>query len=139
LVIVSGVGRNYDARRVEGRMGYFQISFSDLSAKELAAMPKLKQLELLSEFQVSPEDLAEGSQKFGQITRKGRTLYRYRTGDYRIYFEKVSDGILVRCILNKNTLKDFVFRSQLPVAEDELLADNPKFWDLINRGGLGRR
>jgi mRNA-degrading endonuclease RelE of RelBE toxin-antitoxin system len=120
-------------------MELFQISFSDLSAKELAAMPKSQQLALLSEFQVSPEDLAEGSQKFGQLRRKGRTLYRYRTGDYRIYFEKVSEGILVRCILHKNTLKDFVFRSQLPVAEDELLAENPRFWDLINRGGLGKK
>jgi mRNA-degrading endonuclease RelE of RelBE toxin-antitoxin system len=117
----------------------FQITFSDISAAEMAALPKTQQLALLSEFQVAPEDLAEGSAKFGRISRKGRTLYRYRTGDYRIYFEKVNDGILVRCILHKNTLKDFVFRSQLPVAEDELLAENPKFWDLIDRGGLRRK
>jgi len=118
---------------------WFQISFSDLSAKELAALPKPQQLSLLSEFHVAPEDLADGSQKFGQITRKGRTLFRYRTGDYRIYFEKAGEGILVRCILHKNSLKDFVFRSALPVDEDELLAENPRFWDLIDRGGLGKK
>ena len=117
----------------------FQITFSDLSSAALAAMPKTQQLDLLSEFNVSPEDLTEGSSKFGQISRKGRTLYRYRTGDYRLYFEKVNNGILVRCVLHKNTLKDFVFRSKLPVSEDELLAENPKFWDLIDHGGIGRK
>jgi hypothetical protein len=40
-------------------------------------------------------------------------------------------GVLVHRILSRNTLKDFLFRSSLPVGEDEALQQNPKFWDLI--------
>jgi hypothetical protein len=29
-------------------------------------------------------------------------------------------------------LKDFAFRSQLPGSEDEELAGNPRFWELID-------
>ena len=43
--------------------------------------------------------------------------------------------INVLCILNKNTLKDFFYRSKLPISEDQLLQDNPKFWQLLEDGG----
>jgi mRNA interferase RelE/StbE len=43
--------------------------------------------------------------------------------------------INVRCILNKNSLKDFFFRSKLPISEDQLLQDNPKFWQLLETSG----
>ena len=39
--------------------------------------------------------------------------------------------LLVHRILNRNTLKDFLFRSSLPTGEDEALQENPKFWELI--------
>lgn len=39
--------------------------------------------------------------------------------------------MVVHRILSKNTLKDFLFRSSLPVGEDEALQENPKFWELI--------
>jgi hypothetical protein len=38
---------------------------------------------------------------------------------------------VVHRILNRNTLKDFLFRSNLPTGEDEALQENPKFWELI--------
>jgi len=58
-----------------------------------------------------------------------------RVKNCRIYFEK-KDGIInVLCILNKNTLKDFFFRSKLPISEDQLLQENPKFWQLVETGG----
>ncbi|MCX8107726.1 MAG: hypothetical protein N3G20_02870, partial [Verrucomicrobiae bacterium] len=58
-------------------------------------------------------------------------LHRFRLGDYRIYFEKHELGIVVHRILSKNTFKDFKFRSSLPMAEDEALQDDPRFWELI--------
>jgi hypothetical protein len=58
-----------------------------------------------------------------------------RVKNCRIYFEK-KDGIInVLCILNKNTLKDFFFRSKLPISEDQLLQEDPKFWQLVETGG----
>jgi mRNA-degrading endonuclease RelE of RelBE toxin-antitoxin system len=108
-----------------------QIIFSGVSAKELAAMPRALQIELIDGFQVLPTDFEKADEKFGLLTRGGKKIYRYRVKDYRIYFEK-DDGIVnVLCILNKNSLKDFFFRSKLPISEDQLLQDNPKFWQLL--------
>ncbi len=108
-----------------------QIIFSEVSAKELAAMPRKLQLELIDGFQVLPQDFEKADEKFGQLTRGGRRIYRYRVKDYRIYFEKHDNLINVRCILNRNTLKDFFFRTKLPISEDQLLQQNPKFWQLL--------
>jgi len=38
---------------------------------------------------------------------------------------------VVHRILSRNSLKDFLYRSSLPVGEDEALQQNPKFWELI--------
>jgi hypothetical protein len=65
------------------------------------------------------------------MERRGRTLHRFRLGDYRVYFERHDLGVVVHRILNRNSLKDFLYRSSLPTGEDEALQDNPKFWDLI--------
>jgi mRNA-degrading endonuclease RelE of RelBE toxin-antitoxin system len=108
-----------------------QIIFSQLSAKEMAAMPRKLQLEFLDGFQVLPQDFEKADGKFGQLTRAGKRIYRYRVGDYRIYFERQDDVIDVRCILHKNSLKDFFFRTKLPISEDQLLQENPKFWQLV--------
>jgi mRNA-degrading endonuclease RelE of RelBE toxin-antitoxin system len=111
-----------------------QIIFSDVSAQELAAMPRKVQLELIDGFQLFPQDFERGDEKFGQLTRGGKRIYRYRVKDYRIYFEKHGERIDVRCILNKNSMKDFFFRSKLPISEDQLLQENPKFWQLLESG-----
>lgn len=111
-----------------------QIIFNDLSAAEMAAIPKLLQLEILGEFHVLPNDLENlDPKRFGKVSRDGRTLYRYRAGDYRIYFEPHEKGLLIRRVLSKNTIRDFLFRTSLPMAEDEQLADNHKFWELIEQ------
>ncbi len=101
----------------------------------MSALPKDLQLDLLAEFQVLPEDFGQcEEEKFGVIRRNGRTLYRYRCLDYRIYFESHAQGILVHRVLHKNTLRDFLFRSELPMTEDEQVADATAFWNLIDEG-----
>ena len=51
----------------------FQIIFNELSAAEMAALPKTLQLELLAEFQILPEDLDNlDASRFGVIRREGR-------------------------------------------------------------------
>ena len=113
-----------------------QIIFNDVSAAEMAALPKLLQLEILGEFQVLPDDLDSlDTLRFGKVERDGRTLFRYRAGDYRIYFEPHDHGLLIRRVLSKNTIRDFLFRTSLPMAEDEQLAGNHKFWELIEESG----
>ena len=113
----------------------YQIVFNEISAAEMARIPKELQLELLAEFQFLPEDLDSLDTKtFGVIEREGKRLYRYRTNDYRLYFERCPEGVLVHRVLHKNTIRDFLFRSKLPMAEDEQLQENAGFWKLIEEG-----
>lgn len=110
----------------------FQIIFNEISAAEMAALPKELQLELLAEFHILPGDLESlENETFGKVIRDGRSLHRYRAKDYRIYFEKHPDGIMVHRVLHKNTIRDFLFRSKLPMTEDEQLAESKLFWELI--------
>lgn len=111
----------------------FQIIFNPVSAAELGRLPRDLQLHILGQFRGLPQELQREDSHFGLLTRHGRTLTRYRLGDYRLYFERHPLGIVVHRILSKNTLKDFLFRSSLPTPEDEQLQDNPKFWELIEQ------
>lgn len=80
-----------------------------------------------------PEQLAEGIDDVGdvEVAGGGRKLYRFRCKDYRIYFEKSGDIIVVRCILNKNSKQDFLYRTKVPINKDQLLEENPNFWKLV--------
>jgi mRNA-degrading endonuclease RelE of RelBE toxin-antitoxin system len=116
----------------------YQIVFNEISAAEMTKLPKKLQLELLAEFQFLPENLDHlDSKAFGVIKREGKKLYRYRAHDHRIYFARVPEGILVHRVLHRNTIGDFLFRSKLPLAEDEQLEQSPGFWKLIEEGKQG--
>jgi mRNA-degrading endonuclease RelE of RelBE toxin-antitoxin system len=118
----------------------FQIIFNELSAAEISALPKSLQLDLLAEFHIMPEDLNHlDSKRFGVIERKGKKLYRYRAKDYRIYFDKREEGITIHRVLHKNTLRDFLFRSKLPLAEDQQLGRTREFWKMIEQGERTRK
>ena len=113
----------------------YQIVFNELSAAEMAALPKELQLELLAEFAVLPDNLDDlDPAKFGKLERDGKTLHRYRAKDHRIYFERRPEGITVHRVLHKNSLQDFLFRSNLSAAEDEQLSKKDGFWKLIEDG-----
>ncbi len=107
----------------------------------MAALPKELQLDLLSEFHFLPDDLDSlDREQFGRITREGRTLHRYRAKDYRIYFERHTEGLLIHRVLHKNTIRDFLFRSNLPLDdEDRGLADTTDFWSLIHEAEASRK
>ncbi|MBM3880157.1 MAG: hypothetical protein FJ387_10630 [Verrucomicrobia bacterium] len=110
----------------------FQIIFNPISAAELARMPKELQLEILGQFRGLPQEvIGTDLERFGKLKRAGKILHRFRLGDYRVYFERHDLGVVVHRILGRNSLKDFQFRSNLTLAEDEALQDNPKFWELI--------
>jgi len=116
--------------------------FNTLSAAEMAALPKELQLDLLTEFHLLPEDLDHlDDERFGKVQRSGHTLYRYRAKEYRIYFEKHPQGVLVHRVLHKNTIRDFLFRSNLPMdadSEDAHLGETKEFWKLIDEGQKNR-
>ena len=109
----------------------FQIIFNPTSAGELSRMPKELQLQILGEFRGLPQQVQTELDDFGKLERAGRILHRFRVGDYRVYFERHDLGVVVHRILNRHTLKDFMYRSGLKLQEDEALQQNPKFWELI--------
>lgn len=118
----------------------FQIVFNEISAAEMAALPKEMQLDLLAEFQFLPEDLDQlDDEKFGTIERDGKKLRRFRAKDYRIYFERSGEGLVVHRVLHKNTIRDFLFRSKLPMTEDDQLGQQKAFWKLIDEAKQARR
>src|SRR5262245_42049043 len=95
-------------------------------------MPKELQLQILGDFRGLPQQVMSAEfDQFGVLERGGRTLHRFRVGDYRVYFERHELGLVVHRILSRHTLKDFLFRSGLKTPEDEALQENPKFWELI--------
>jgi mRNA-degrading endonuclease RelE of RelBE toxin-antitoxin system len=113
--------------------GMFQVIFTPVGSAELCALPRPLQFRIMGELEgLSKDFLREHPDRFGVIRRDNRELFRYRTQDYRLYFEKTDAGILVHRVLHANTLDDFLYRSQLPVDEDEALQANPNFWKLID-------
>ena len=133
--LLSLLGRDKNDQATKCLNSMFQIIFNELSAAEISALPKRLQLELLADFQILPEDLDQlDSERFGVIEREGKKLYRYRAKNYRIYFAKTDEGVKVHRVLHKNTLRDFLFRSKLPVSEDAQLGETREFWKLIAEG-----
>ena len=62
-----------------------------------------------------------------------KSLHRCRVGNYRVYFECHELGVVVRRIFSRNTLKDFFFRNvNMTQNEDDALAENPDFWEMID-------
>lgn len=114
----------------------FQVIFNPVSAAEMSALPKDLQLDLLSEFQILPDDLNSlDGDNFSKIQRDGRTLHRFRCLDHRIYFERHAEGILIHRVLHKNTIRDFLFRSKLPMNDGDDQGDQAEstdqFWKMI--------
>ncbi len=114
-----------------------QINLSKVASAELCQLPKLLQLEILSDFNNLPENMeTDNSGKIGRLQRDGRTVFRFRAGDYRIYFSPTDHGWLIHRVVHKNTLEDFLYRSNLPLGdEDKSLAENANFWELIGPPG----
>ncbi len=114
----------------------FQIIFNPTSARELGNLPKDLQLVILGEFRGLPHDFSEAN-RYGKLERDGKILHRFRLNEYRIYFQRHPLGVVIHRILDRNSLKDFFYRSKLPLGEDETLQLNPRFWDVIEAAAPG--
>src|SRR4051812_6259473 len=97
-----------------------QIVLSDSASSELAQLGKLEQLDIVSEFSLlRMNEIKQGQSGMSEIRKGSRTVFRYRFKDYRIYFEKKNDQLIVHHVLHGNTLRDFFVRSNLDVQNDE--------------------
>ena len=121
-------------------LNVLQIVFNELSAGEISRLDTLEQLELLDAFKVTQDTLQNiDGEDFGKIERSGTELFRFRAGEYRVYFEVVDENVIVHRVLHKNTFSDLLFRTKLPVGEDEELSKSKHFWNLIDEGKNAQR
>jgi len=42
-------------------------------------------------------------------------------------------------VLHKNTIRDFLFRTKLPMTEDDQVGKAKEFWKLIEEGEVARK
>jgi len=111
-----------------------QIVLSDRAAADLAQIDRLEQLQIVGEFsRLRRETLRIGRDGIGEIHKGHRTLYRSRFKEYRIYFEKKDDQLLVHHLLHSNTLRDFFVRSNLDVQNDDQFEESAKFWKFLDQ------
>lgn len=116
-----------------------QIVFNEISAAEISQLDTLAQLQIFEEFKVTHDDLENlDGEKFGKIERDSKTLYRFRSDDWRFYFEVADNKVIVHRVLHKGSFTDFLYRSKLS-SEDEALADSKHFWNLIDEGRNAKR
>lgn len=110
----------------------YQVTFSDQSMRELNKLDTLSQMVLIEEItRLTPDALEEVEDALSKFTRKGKTYYRLRTGEYRIYFEVKDDILFSHVILDRNSLADFVFRTKLPFTEEQAIEQHQSFWQYL--------
>ena len=111
----------------------FQVTFSEQSLKELEKLPMLEQLSLIDPLSnLTESKLRNPSEPLGSFNRGGKQMFRLRSGEYRIYFERDGASLKTTCILHKNTLTDFIYRTKLPISEEQLIEQHSSFWKYID-------
>ena len=110
----------------------YQVTFSEQSMRELNKLDKLAQMAVIDPIsRLTPDDLTNPREPFGRFSRAGKVFYRLRSGDFRFYFEVTGDTLHIRYILHKDSLEDFLFRTKLPVSEQQLFEQHSKFWKYL--------
>ena len=110
----------------------FQVNFSDQSMHELNKLDTPTQMLLIEVVStLKQEQLDNPNEDLGRFHRNGRTYYRVRAGEFRIYFEPHGDALFAHYILHKNTLSDFVCRFKLPFTEEFMVEQEDSFWKYL--------
>ncbi|WP_269540438.1 type II toxin-antitoxin system RelE family toxin [Cerasicoccus fimbriatus] len=111
----------------------FEVTFSDQSMSMLNRLDIMIQMPIIERFSnLTSKELSAGSDDVGKFERGGKTYYRLRAGEYRIYFEVINDSrLLSHYIIHKHTLADFIFRFKLPYHEETLVEQNQSFWQYV--------
>ena len=110
----------------------FQVTFSDQCLTELHKIDTLVQLDVISQLSLLTEaQLNNPKEPLGSFSRGKKTIYRIHSGEYRLYFERNGINLHTICILHKNTLTDFIFRTKLPISEAQLIEQHSSFWKYL--------
>lgn len=111
----------------------YQVNFSDQSISELNKLELTRQMELVEKISsLTPEELKNPREPLGKFNRDGKTFYRLRAGDFRCYFEIKGNILYSHYFLYKNSLADFIFRTKLPLSEQQMVEQHQSFWKYLD-------
>ena len=111
----------------------FQLNFSEQSIGELNKLDIFAQLRLVNQISsLTAEQLLEHNEEIGRFHRGSKVFYRFRADDFRIYFEKQGNILYCHYILHRNTLTDFLFRTKMPVSEEQMVEQHESFWKYLD-------
>lgn len=120
----------HSARQENAKM--YQVTFSDQSMSELNQLEIDMQMPLVEKLSnLTREDFDRNQEDLAKFSRDGKTFYRLRAGEYRIYFELNGETLFSHFILHQHSLADFVFRFKLPYTEDTLIEQHQSFWKYL--------
>lgn len=111
----------------------FQVTFSDQSMDELNKLSIEVQMPIIEKFSsLTARELNRGNEDLGRVERGGKTYYRLRVGDFRVYFEWLeNDTLHSHYILHQHSFADFIFRFKLPYREETLVEQHQSFWKYL--------
>ena len=110
----------------------FQVTFSEQSLKELNLLSQTDQLQLMDKLSSLTSEILSGeNSSVGTFLRNGKSFYRLRIDDLRVYFEKIDISLHCHFILQKNSLNDFLVRCKMPASDDAILENHQNFWDYL--------
>ena len=96
--------------------------FSEQSLSELNLLNQSDQLQLMEKLSSLTSDILSGdNNSVGTFIRNGKTFYRLRIDQLRVYFEKLIFLCIVILFFTKNSLKDFLVRCKMPSSEEAVL------------------
>ena len=91
-----------------------QVTFSSQSLDAISSLPQVGQLSLIEKLSSlsSTEILAKNQSGVGKFVHKGKTFYRIRIDDMRIYLEQDGEALHCQFILEKNSFRIFWYALQ---------------------------
>ena len=110
-----------------------QVTFSSQSLDVISSIPQIEQLSLVEKLSsLSGDILLEKRADIGKFARKGKTYYRVRLDDFRVYIERNESALHCQYILEKNSFQDFMIRCNLPSSEESVIEKHQSFWDYLD-------
>lgn len=110
----------------------YQVNFSEQSIAALKRLQKWDQMPIIEKLSgLTAKDFETPGDDLGRFTRDGKSYYRLRAGDYRLYFELKEGTLFCHYLLHQHSLSDFVFRFKLPIADDKAIEQHKSFWQYL--------
>ncbi|MDR1255423.1 MAG: cytotoxic translational repressor of toxin-antitoxin stability system [Puniceicoccales bacterium] len=109
----------------------YQLTFSEQSLAEMDKLDINARLRMIEQLSSLTDQALNGN--LPKIQRNGTSFFRVKIDSLRAYLEPRPDGqLFCHYILHQHTLSDFVFRSKLPVSEEQMVEQYSSFWKYVD-------